>query len=197
MPPKSRFTREEVISAALACVRVGGAASLTARALAARLGCSVKPIFGLFANMEEVQRETMHAAKRLYHDRTVREVASGAYPAYKATGMAYIRFALEERELFRWLYMRDRTGEEPEEESIDGLVELISRSAGISAESARLFHLEMWVYVHGIASMIATGYLPWDLELASRSVTDCYMGLISRFHREEKDNGCDQNSGAV
>ena len=197
MPPKTRFTRDEVILAALDCVRAGGAASLTARALAERLGCSPKPIFGLFTNMEEVQRETMRAARQLYHDRTVQEVASGAYPAYKATGMAYIRFAMEERELFRWLFMRDRTGEPTEEESIDGLVELISRSTGIDAEQARLFHLEMWVYVHGIAAMIATGYLSWDMELASRSVTDCYFGLKSRFLREEKDDGSNQNSRTV
>ena len=38
--------------------------------------------------------------------------AATNYPPYKAMGMGYIRFAAEERELFRLLFMRDRSGEE-------------------------------------------------------------------------------------
>ena len=47
MPPKVLFTREEVIRAAVEVTRRSGFAGLTARALAAELGCSPKPIFGL------------------------------------------------------------------------------------------------------------------------------------------------------
>ncbi len=46
MPPKVRFTKDEIISAALTLVREEGLPCLTARALAARLGSSAKPIFG-------------------------------------------------------------------------------------------------------------------------------------------------------
>ena len=52
MPPKFRFTREEIVAAALAVTRRSGISGLTARSLAAELGCSVKPIFGLFKSME-------------------------------------------------------------------------------------------------------------------------------------------------
>ena len=54
MPPKFKFTRDEMTNAALNVTRKNGISGLTARALAAELGCSVKPIFGLFKNMEEV-----------------------------------------------------------------------------------------------------------------------------------------------
>ena len=56
MPPKFLFTRDQIIEAALRITRRGGLSALTARSLAAELGCSVKPIFGLFRNMEEVQQ---------------------------------------------------------------------------------------------------------------------------------------------
>ena len=46
MPPKVRFTREEIIRAALDITRESGPEALTARSLAARLDCSAKPIFG-------------------------------------------------------------------------------------------------------------------------------------------------------
>ena len=77
---------------------------MTARALATELGCSVKPIFGLFKNMEEVQQEVLIAANLLYQNYLQEDMAKGKYPPYKASGMAYIRFAKEERELFRLLF---------------------------------------------------------------------------------------------
>ena len=48
MPPNTLFQKEEILTAALKLVREKGEKALTARALAAELGCSVKPIFGLF-----------------------------------------------------------------------------------------------------------------------------------------------------
>lgn len=56
MPPKFKFTRDEITNAALNVTRKNGISGLTARALAAELGCSVKPIFGLFKNMEKSGR---------------------------------------------------------------------------------------------------------------------------------------------
>ena len=66
-----------------------------------------------------------------------------------------------------------------------GHLDLIQRAAGLSRESARLFHLEMWIYVHGIASMAATSFLDWDTELISASLTDVYMGVLARFKEKE------------
>lgn len=106
MPPKNKFTRDEIIRSALNVTRERGIAGLTARALAAKLGCSVKPVFGLFQNMEEVQREVLAAAGTIYQDYLQQDMLRGMYPVYKASGMAYIRFAKEEKELFKLLFLR-------------------------------------------------------------------------------------------
>ena len=87
MPPKVRFTREEIMAAALDMTKESGISSVTARGLGARLGSSAKPIFGLFQNMEEVHREVMAAANELYNGYLKREMESGKYPPYKASGM--------------------------------------------------------------------------------------------------------------
>lgn len=100
MPRKNRFTREEIISAALELTRSRGSAAVTARSLAGALGSSSKPIFGLFENMDEVQQEVQKAAFAIYQKRIADAMASGEFPPFKASGMAYIRFAREERELF-------------------------------------------------------------------------------------------------
>lgn len=189
MPPKFKFTRDEITNAALNVTRKNGISGLTARALAAELGCSVKPIFGLFKNMEEVGQEVLAASDLLYQNYLLEDMAKGKYPPYKASGMAYIRFAKEERELFKLLFMRDRSREKIEEnkEEIRPLMQLIQQNLGISEDEAYLFHLEMWLYVHGIATMIATSYLDWDDEFISRVLTDAYMGLKYRY-TEGKDN---------
>ena len=189
MPPKFKFTKDEITNAALNVTRKNGISGLTARALATELGCSVKPIFGLFKNMEEVQQEVLIAANLLYQNYLQEDMTKGKYPPYKASGMAYIRFAKEERELFRLLFMRDRSNEKIEEnkEEIKPLMQLIQQNLGISEDDAYLFHLEMWLYVHGIATMIATSYLDWDDEFISKVITDAYMGLKYRY-TEGKDN---------
>mgnify|MGYP002576925314 CR=1 FL=1 len=189
MPPKFKFTKDEITNAALNVTRSNGISGLTARALAAELGCSVKPIFGLFKNMEEVQQEVLAAANLLYQNYLQEDMVKGKYPPYKASGMAYIRFAKEQRELFKLLFMRDRSSETIEEnrEEIRPLIELIKQNLRISEDEAYLFHLEMWLYVHGIATMIATSYLNWDYEFISKVITDAYMGLKYRY-TEGKDN---------
>lgn len=191
MPPKFKFSRDEMIEAALELTRESGISALTARALAAKLGCSVKPIFGLFRNMEEVHQEVMLAAQQLYQNYLQEDMSKGQYPPYKASGMAYIRFAKEESALFKLLFMRDRSKEKITEqrEEIRPLIELIRKNTGLDEEEAYLFHLEMWLYVHGIATMIATGYLKWDTEFVIRALTDGFFGLKYRYCGEEEKDG--------
>lgn len=183
MPPKVKFTREQIITAALNVTRKNGIVGLTARGLAAELGSSAKPIFGLFQNMEEVQNEVIAAANILYQSYIQNGMADSKYPPYKASGIAYIQFAKEEKELFKLLFMRDRTDEKIEEsrEEIRPLLNIIMKNLGISEDEAHLFHLELWLYVHGIATMIATNYLEWDMEFISKALTDVYEGLKHRY----------------
>lgn len=183
MPPKFKFTREQIIDAALDLTRKKGAAGLTARGLAAELGSSSKPIFSLFQNMEEVQSEVLSAANVLYQSYIQRGMADSKYPPYKASGIAYIQFAKEEKELFKLLFMRDRTGEKIEEnrEEIRPILDIIMKNLGISEDEAFIFHLQLWLYVHGIAAMVATNYLDWDIDFISKALTDGYEGLKHRY----------------
>ena len=188
MPPKCRFTREEIIQAALDLTAEKGVGALTARGLAQRLGSSAKPIFGLFANMEEVQQEVVKAANLRYQEYLRQDMSAGRYPPYKARGMAYLRFAREQKELFKLLFMRDRTHEEKAAgDELEALLGLIQKNMGLSRDDAYRFHLEMWIYVHGIATMIATAYLEWDMDFISAALTDAYQGLRLRFLPKETE----------
>lgn len=183
MPRNFLFTKEEIIAAALELTREKGFSAVSTRALGEKLGTSSRPIFSRFENMGEVNKAIISAANDVYHAYIKREVAEAKYPPFKATGMAYIRFAREEKELFKLLFMRDRSGEKVKEnpEEMNSLIKLVCKQLGIDEENAKTFYFEMWVYIHGIASMIATNYLSWDEETSSRAVTDVYEGLKRRY----------------
>lgn len=190
MPPKCKFTREQVVEAALAVTRAQGTEAVTARSVAAGLGASPKVIFSLFRNMEELQAEVLRAADSLYRRRISEGMSSGEYPPYKGSGMAYVRFAREEKQLFRLLFMRDRSGETigEDRESVRPQLELIEKNLGLDEDAAYLFHLEMWLYVHGIAAMFATSYLDWDMALVSRMLTDGFLGLRLRYEAMKNES---------
>ncbi len=183
MPPKNKFTKEEIVNAALMLVRTQGMEALTARSLAQALGASAKPIFGLFENMQDLTSQVLCAADGVYRGYLQAAIADTSLPPYKASGMGYIRFAKEDPHLFKWLFMRDRTGEALAEdrEAVRPQLDMIMAKTGMDEDKAYLFHLEMWLYVHGIATMIATGYLNWDMDFVSKALTDAYLGLTHRF----------------
>ncbi|MBQ8831779.1 MAG: WHG domain-containing protein [Oscillospiraceae bacterium] len=185
MPPKAKITEMEILDTAVRQVRENGADSLNARALAQSLGCSTQPIFSNFSSMEKLRSAVINSAQSLYEKYLSREISENKYPAYKASGMGYIRFAKEEKELFKLLFMRDRSFE-PMALALqhDPVIEITQKATGYSYEKAERFHLEMWVVVHGIASMIATNYLDWDMDMASGVLTDMYRGLRMRFDSE-------------
>lgn len=186
MPPKVKVTKRDIINAALNTVRECGEAGINARTVASALGCSTQPVFSNFATIDELKEETALAAYHIYEGFIAREIKRGEYPPYKSFGMAYIRFAKEERELFKLLFMCDRSKKSftPTHE-FDASVEMIMHTNGISKEKAELLHLEMWTFVHGIGAMVATSFLVFEEELASRMITDIYQGVRTRILSEE------------
>ena len=194
MPPKVKITKKEIIDTALSICRESGYDAVNVRSIALLLGCSTQPIFSNFATMDELIASMCKAAHELYLGFIENEVKSGKYPQYKAFGMAYVRFAKEEKELFKMLFIRDRGGEDLSPTSdFEASVEMIMKTNGISRESAELMHLEMWSCVHGIGVMLATSFLSLEWDLISEMLSDVYQGTRARHLAKEKNNGSDKN----
>ena len=185
MPPKFRITKEEIIRTTMELVRMDGEKAINARTIAAAMLCSTQPIFSNFDTMEELQEAVIHAAYDHYLSFLKNEVECGAYPPYKSFGMAYIRFAKEEKELFKLLFMCDRKGKEfiPTPD-FDASIDMILNANGLTREQAALMHLEMWTFVHGIGTMLTTSFISLEWELISQMLTDVYQGVRSRHAGE-------------
>lgn len=185
MPPKVKVTKNSIIDTTINLIRKEGEIAINARRIAKELNCSTQPIFSNFENMDVLLQNVRGEIKKIYESYLKEDMASGKYPPYKASGMAYIRFAREEKELFKILFMCDRKNEFIDDrESIKDILKIIENNLGINEEEALYFHLEMWIYVHGIATMIATSYLNFEENFISKLVTDAYVGIKHRYCKE-------------
>lgn len=188
MPRTVSISKQAIIDASIDLIRESGHEAFNARALAKRIGCSTQPIFSNFKNMEDLLENVLKATLDIYNAFVADSIRSGeSEPAYKANGRAYIRFAMEERNLFKLLFMRDRTAEpnHVEESTFYDVLPLIMKGTGLDRERAALFHFAMWSVVHGIASMVVTSYEKPDMGLISNTLTDVYQGLLYRFKSKE------------
>ena len=181
MPTKIKITKEMLISAAFDIVREEGFERLSTRVLAEKVGCSTQPIFSNFSNFEELCKVVIELAHEKYLD-TINEVISqNKYPEYKASGIAYVKFASEEKNLFKLLFMNESAKKYLSgEKSWSDSVEYIKDNITLSKAKAELFHLEMWTVVHGLAVMCVTSYCDISEDLVSVILSDVYNGLKSR-----------------
>ena len=185
--PEIKITKERLIDEAVDLIRESGAQALNARALAKRAGVSTQPIFSHFAGMQDLKNACLQRAVVLYGESIRKEIAADPSHKFRAMGMGYIRFAREEKELFRWLFMRDAKSEPLDLPDVAAEpIGVLQTALGLSREDAERFHLEMWVVVHGIASMIVTGTFDWDEEQISMVIGDFYWAWIRKFTSREE-----------
>lgn len=193
MPPKAKFTKEQITEAALEIVRTNNFESLTARTLGKSLGSSACPIFTVFQNMEEVQQAVIEAAKNVYKEYIKKGLAET--PAFKGVGTQYILFARNEPKLFQILFMSEQT-KLPDfdnvlpiiEESYDEILLSIITGYGISEKDAKKLYEHLWIYTHGIATLCATKMCRFSGEEISQRMTEVFLSLFNKMKEGTKND---------
>lgn len=161
MPPAVRFTRETVLDAAFNLVRREGPAALNARAVARELGGSTQPIFRLFSGMDELYTEVIRMTDQRICQ-AMSERAAGSANPYVSVCMSYLLFARDEPELFKLLFMRDRSSEGSviREYRHEWGFPVIQASVKVDRATAIRLYERCFFYTHGLAVSIATKYMP-------------------------------------
>lgn len=179
MAPRKKFSRDEMIEKAVQVVRKQGIGALTAKSLANELGVSTQPVFTCFHTIEEVRREVVNAAKILYDD-YVKEGVCSDIP-FLGFGMHYIRFAKEEPELYRLLFLSTDQSEgnsafEEMNASLEQLRDLMQQTYQIDAKTAERYFRDMWLVAHSLATLIVTGSCPYTDQEIGRILTGFSIG---------------------
>ena len=165
MAPKNKFTREEMVAAAVRVVQKMGATALTAKSLAEELGTSTQPVFTCFGTMEAAKAEVYAAAERMF-DEYLKAGLKEKIPFF-GFGTQYIRFARKEPELYRLLFlMRQEDMENGAFSAMQHMRELVRPSLmdtyHINEQDSDRYFRDLWLVVHSLATLIVTGDCPYS-----------------------------------
>ena len=177
---QKKIQKEDIIQESVSIVAKEGINALNARKIAKKLGCSTQPLFYIYENMDVLKKDVIDEIVKIF-DREVLKSETGQLE-YKDIGINYIRFAKEEHELFKIMFNRkinegafdfiDLTG------SAKTILETISKQTGMSNEDAKQFHLRMWLYVNGIASLAANQTVEFNDEEIAELLKDQYVSML-------------------
>lgn len=159
MPTKVKISKDMILEAAFDIVREQGIEKLSNRELANKLKCSIRPIYYQFENVKEMQEELYNKIEKYFYKLLMDHMVDDI-PKYKQIGINYIKFAKTEKKLFQALFMSE-IGLTPNAfiskagEDYDEIAKMIKISTNLNDNDIKDFHTKMWIFCHGIASLVA------------------------------------------
>ena len=189
MPAARKISRDEIIDAAEAVLRDGGFSAVNARSVAKKLGCSTQPIYFSFRNMDELKAALTERAIRM-HTQRVRDslhAHEGTDSRYSSYGMGFVKFAAEEKQLFRWLYLEGRQQGPYQNDVLTAeVIDVIVEEFGYAPDVARRFHQDMVYYTYGLAILANTDHLHLTEQAVREAFLREFRALISIYGKPAK-----------
>lgn len=163
MPSSPKIKKEDMLQAALKLIAKNGYAALNIKAVAKELGCSTAPISWQFGGMDGLREELIPFVEQ-YIENTYYSQSNNEFTTFEQRGKGTIDLALENPNLFRFLYTGERsqllsTGFELHMDSLDAdnLYQKMAEMLGITPKQVMDFAMTIMVYTQGIGTLIASG----------------------------------------
>lgn len=185
MPPKAKYSKEEIVKAALEIARVHGIGAVSAREVGALLHSSARPIFTYFESMEDLKKEVREYARQI-NENYIKRGLTQKIP-FLGVGLECIRFAKEEPELYKLLYLTKFE----EKEKWDALSALehttnlvtvsIQQNYHMSETEARNYYRDMWLLGHSFATLIVTGTCHYTDEQIEQILAEVSLSICKAY----------------
>lgn len=190
MPPKPKITREMVLDAAFEIAREAGAENINARTVSKKLNCSTQPVMYHFATIEELKKAAYQKAGA-YHTQYLMSIPQTQQDPMLGIGLNYIRFAVEEPYLFRFLFQSGFAVETSLLEMVNSeellpVISLMQEEMDMNLEQTKEVFITLALFVHGYASIIANNSLEYDESLITTHLQRVYTGAIFAVQEELK-----------
>ncbi len=188
MPPKSVLTKEQIAQQAFKILRTEGYDALNARYLAASLGVSTMPLFRQYENMDEIKKAAVELGVERYSS-YMKKGMEDSLP-FKGVGRAYIRFAKEEPKLFEIFFMRATDsvlGVDITDPNYKDVLDVASGIMSGNSNSGECILRNMWLLVHGIATLEVTGKMSFSEDELSEILSSTFLGLKMQMEGENKN----------
>ena len=181
MPPKTKVTAEMIIDAAIEVARQRGFENINARTVSGQLHCSTQPVMYHFSTIDSLKRAAYKRAD-LLHAEYMMNTPSGQDPIL-GIGLNYIRFAVEEPQLFRFLFQSGYAEENSLLEMVDSkelipVLAAMREGAGLSMQKTRNVFITVALFAHGYASIIANNHLEFDEKLIAEHLERTWNGAV-------------------
>lgn len=186
MPPKTIVSKEAILEVAFQLTREHGFQAVNARVIAKLLGCSTHPIFRAYSNMSELKEDLFRYIESFYNQ-FIESRMSGSN-IFLSIGLAYVHFARTESNLFQMLFMTHNFElkdfiELINQEDNREIVRAIALSSDLDEERAKRLYLNVWLYTHGIASMVSMNNVRLSEEQIEGMLKEAYIA----FKNKEKE----------
>ena len=190
MPPKARITKDMVVDAAFEVARKTGAENINARTVSKKLNCSTQPVMYHFATIEELKRAAYKKTDE-YHTEYLMNIPKTQKDVMLGIGLNYIRFAVEEPNLFYFLFQSGFAVENTllemiNSEELTPIISVMQEEMNINIEQTKEIFVTLALFVHGYASIIANNSLEYDEELITTHLKRVYAGAILVVQEETK-----------
>ncbi len=188
MPPVRKITKENIIEATLELLKEVPMESLNSRTIASYMKCSVQPIFYNFNNMEELKKVAYEKIYKLYQ--SYMKKGANEDESYKGLGIAYINFARDYPNYFKLIFM-NKTDLTPESFIINDsmgnhVIEEGMKLTGFTYEEQKCFHLKVWIFTHGLATLVATKTVKFSEKEVNELLKETVREMVKGRKSEKK-----------
>lgn len=194
MPPKPKFTKEEIVQAAFDIVSRKGVEALTAKELGNALGSSARPIFTVFNSMREVQEEVRAAAMRRFEEFTGQRLPD--MPLFKQVGMQMILFGAREPKLYQLLFMQENRNAVSFDDVFGELgptaetcIVSILEEYDLNEDEARLLFENVWIYTFGVGALCATRVCRFSDKKLGQMLTTEFQAVLQFMKSSKRGTG--------
>ena len=185
MPSSPKIPKETILEYALKMLIRDGYQSLNIKGIANEIGCSTQPISWHFGNMDGLRQELSRYAKDYAIGKLMNIGDNGVF-SFRQLGVNYIRIAIEEPNLFHYIFMNGCKNYVAGDISVFSdagqnavITEQIAKQFGIPREIASAHVQDLTLYAHGLASYIATGVLKVSIDEAEEMLNRVGIAFFS------------------
>ena len=182
MPAIAKVTKEMIIDAAFEIAKEIGAENINARTVSQKLGCSTQPVLYHFKTIEDVRIATYKKASE-FHINYVTNLSGKYERPMLEVGMRHIQFAVEEKNLFRFLFHSNYYTGAPlsdwlTEENLGSVFSVLKIQAKIDTQQAYSIFSQIFLVTHGIASLLANNAMVYDEAYCIKTLSNAYFGTM-------------------
>lgn len=158
IPTTTKITKEMILNAAFQITKTDGFDKVSNRTIAKKLNSSIRPIYYQFKNVDELNKELYTMISKYFYKYIMNDIETSPLP-YKQIGINYINFAKKENKLFQLLFMSDNKNFmetlTKQKDEFTKILDIIKKYTKLKSEVVENFHTEIWIFTHGIATLVA------------------------------------------